>query len=101
MWSSATLYDDETINRRVSWFKQCKQQYPAPGVKDIISFHLNGGEGDQANDLRMNRDGKLSTLSITAMEISNQQGKMKYIDLSDGNTKDAGLTFKKSRVESQ
>jgi uncharacterized protein with NRDE domain len=101
MWSSATLYDDVTINKRLSWFKQWKQKYAAPAIEDIIAFHLNGGDGDHANDLRMSRDGQLSTLSITAMEISRQQGKMKYMDLSDGSTKDVGIIFKKSRVESQ
>jgi hypothetical protein len=101
MWSSATLYDDDVMGKRLSWFKEWQRKHPAPGMKDIIRFHLTGGDGDVSNDLRMNRDGQMSTLSITSMELSRLSGMMKYIDLADNDTREIGLTFKQTRVASQ
>jgi uncharacterized protein with NRDE domain len=101
MWSSATLYDDDIMHRRTSWLNEWRKKHPAPGIKDIMQFHLTGGEGDQSNDLRMNRNGEMSTLSITAMKLSRQSGMMKYLDLADNNSSEIGLTFRQTRVTSQ
>ena len=101
IWSSATLYDENIMQKRLSWFDQWKQKHPFPDLTEIVQFHLQGGDGDQSNDLRMNRDGMYSTLSVTAMEISNRAGRMRYIDLSDYTTDEKALIFKKRVVESQ
>ena len=82
-WSSATLYDTGTINKRKSWFENWQQVCPNPSMEDIIQFHLHAGDGDTQNDLRMNRDGKLLTVSVTAMEIAEEKSTMQYIDLQD------------------
>jgi hypothetical protein len=101
MWSSSTLYDDSAVEKRLSWFNQWRQQNPQPDLNEVIRFHLEGGDGDEWNDLRMNRSTEFSTLSITAMELSRHAGKMRYIDLGDQASSEYRLTFKKAVVESR
>ncbi|MEJ0104483.1 MAG: hypothetical protein WDO19_18800 [Bacteroidota bacterium] len=44
-------------------------------------FHQFTGDGDNHNDLAMNRDGKVFTVSITGVEIADQKAMMTYLDL--------------------
>jgi len=83
IWSSVTLYDPEIISRRQSWFVKWQQKNANPTLDDIIQFHLSGGEGDGENDLRMNRDNQMLTVSVTGMEINSETSTMKYLDLRD------------------
>lgn len=83
IWSSCTLYSDEIIEKRSSWFDEWIQQHPQPVEEEILHFHLFTGDGDDRNDLRMNRDGKEFTVSVTSMEISAEKVNMKYHDLQN------------------
>ena len=82
-WSSVTLYDAGITATRKTWFDNWLQLFPAPSMEDILQFHLSAGDGDTKNDLRMNRDGKMLTVSVTAMEINDNNAIMQYIDLQD------------------
>jgi hypothetical protein len=84
IWSSSTLYDEEVILRRKQWFKQWLSQTKNITSEKIRLFHEMGGEGDERNDLRMNRDGKLSTISITGIELLATKAIMHYRDLKAG-----------------
>ena len=84
IWSSATLYPDEVINKRKQWFSQWLADHPSPSQKDIFSFHQFAGDGDAQNDVLMNRDGQMLTVSITGVEISRYKAAMQYWDLQDG-----------------
>lgn len=68
MWSSSTLYDKNAIIKRNEWFRNWLIRCPEPGLPDLIHFHRFGGEQDLYNGLVMNRDYKVQTLSITAIE---------------------------------
>jgi len=68
IWSSVTLYTSDTIHKREQWFKNWLDQHPQPTVSDILTFHLFGGEGDSENDIRMNRDNTMFTVSVTSIE---------------------------------
>ena len=46
-----------------------------------MQYHLRGGEGDAHNDLRMNRDNRLLTVSITALALLPGGCRMRYHDL--------------------
>jgi uncharacterized protein with NRDE domain len=81
IWSSVTLYDDEIIQKREQWFKEWLAKNPQPTMRDILNFHLFTGDGDMHNDLRMNRNNEMLTLSVTGMEINNDKGTMQYYDL--------------------
>ena len=83
IWSSVTLYSEETISKRKKWFDDWMSENKTVSQSDIIHFHQFTGDGDTNNDLRMNRDGKVFTVSITSMVIGNNGIKMDYIDLKN------------------
>jgi Transport and Golgi organisation 2 len=95
-WSSVTLYDAAIIARRKTWFDKWLQLSPAPSMEAIIQYHLSAGDGDTQNDLRMNRDGKMLTVSVTAMEISYNKSIMQYIDLQDNTRSTHSFNFTKA-----
>jgi uncharacterized protein with NRDE domain len=97
-WSSVTLYDAEVITRREAWFADWLRQHPHPSASDITNFHLFGGDGDTHNNLRMNRDGIMLTVSITSMEISRRSGVMQYLDLQDNTDTTNEILFTKAPV---
>jgi uncharacterized protein with NRDE domain len=96
IWSSVTLYDEAVISKRNSWFHNWLKKQPAPSIDDIIQFHLSAGDGDANNDLRMNRDGKLLTVSVTAIEINEDKSIIKYLDLQDNTDVTQELIFTKA-----
>ena len=81
IWSSVTLYDEAVVIRRRQWFREWLGKHPYPTQQEILDFHRFGGEGDNHNDLRMNRDGKMLTVSITGIKITNDLAVMRYVDL--------------------
>lgn len=81
MWSSCTLYNDEVISKRNTWFEQWLEENPRPTQADILNFHQFTGDGDVQNDLMMNREGEMFTVSITSVELSPKSAKMEYLDL--------------------
>jgi hypothetical protein len=93
IWSSVTLYDEEVRTRREKWFNEWMLSNPDPSLEDIMDFHQVTGEGDQYNDLLMNRDGQLYTVSITGMEMEAGYGRMLYKDLRQGFEHFSGLSL--------
>jgi len=81
IWSSVTLYEEAVQHRRRQWFARWRQQCPQPEPADILQYHLQGGEGDTRNDLRMNRNDVLLTVSITGMTLLPGECRMQYMDL--------------------
>ena len=84
IWSSVTLYDEEVRAKRREWFAAWQKKHPHPATEDLLHFHEFAGEGDEYNSLRMNRDGKLLTVSITCIEIMKDNATMHYKDLNAG-----------------
>lgn len=84
IWSSVTLYDDTIRKKRGHWFAGWLNQHPCPDQKSIIQFHRFAGEGNKYEDLFMNRNGEVRTVSITGLEISNRKGIMNYNDFLAG-----------------
>jgi hypothetical protein len=78
--SSTTLYTPEIIQNRETWFKQWLQENPNYDNKQIIDFHLFGGQNDENSNLVMHRKDKL-TVSITAISKYEKENKMVYRDL--------------------
>jgi hypothetical protein len=52
----------------------------------MITFHHTGGEGDVANDIKMNRNDSLKTISITQFEVSDENFLIRYEDLFTNKT---------------
>ena len=99
IWSSVTLYEPEVISRRQLWFEKWLAQNPGPSLDDIIQFHLSGGDGDSQNDLRMNREDQMLTVSVTGLEITHDQAMMKYLDLRDNSNDTFNLPIVKAVIE--
>lgn len=83
IWSSVTLYDEQVIAKRRQWFADWLQQQSAPGQEDILYFHQFTGDGDCHNDLKMNRDGKVFTVSVTSAIIQRAAASVTYLDLKN------------------
>ena len=96
IWSSATLYDAEVMRRRERWFAEWLEGKPAPGGDDILDFHLTAGEGDSCNGLLMERSGEVCTVSVTAMELRPDAGRMLYLDLKGPSRHVESIPFKSS-----
>ena len=93
IWSSVTLYDEETVAKRRNWFDEFILKNKQPSQEDIFHFHHFGGEGDTENDIRMNRDGFLYTVSITGIELDTEKALIKYIDLKNEQSYTNSFTF--------
>jgi hypothetical protein len=46
-----------------------------------MGFHSTAGSGDSYNDLLMNRDGRISTVSITSLHLSASKSSFSYLDI--------------------
>ncbi|WP_276500372.1 NRDE family protein [Terrimonas pollutisoli] len=86
IWSSVTLYDSDTIEKREKWFVDFLKLHGEPTQKDILEFHRFAGDGDPDNDLLMERDGMFSTVSITNILLTSDRASMKYIDIKNNRT---------------
>lgn len=93
IWSSVTLYSPEIIAKRAGWFEEWLHVHPSPTQTEILDFHRFTGEGDAHNDLLMNRDGLISTVSITSIKISSSLASMVYQDLKQNKTFEKELFF--------
>lgn len=81
IWSSVTLYDQEVIQKREGWFAGWLLDNPDPGQETILRFHQFTGDGDRYNDLLMNRDDRMLTVSITSLRYGGGGGRMTYLDI--------------------
>jgi hypothetical protein len=96
IWSSVTLYDEGTISKRKKWFAEWLHQTPFPSQNDVLNFHQFTGDGDRHNDLLMNRDGFVFTVSITSVEINENTAFMKYVDIRNQLEHQHELAFTKA-----
>lgn len=96
IWSSVTLYDRQTINKREKWFETWLNNNLQPSQNDILHFHEFTGDGDAGNDLRMQREGKVCTVSISSLAISEDVISMQYLDLKQDQVFREAMTLEKS-----
>ena len=99
IWSSATLYDEAVISKRKKWFNSWIGKNNMPVQEDILHFHQFTGDGDSHNDLMMNRDGKVFTVSVTSMAITENAVNMQYLDLKNNQSHGHELVFEKSMID--
>lgn len=79
-WSSVTLYSDEVIQERELWFKKWQKQHALFEGDDVLDFHSFGGKGDVENDLIINRNDELQTVSVTQIQKTSEQFLINYWD---------------------
>jgi uncharacterized protein with NRDE domain len=93
IWSSSTLYDSEVRKKRELWFAKWLNKTPTPHQEEVLNFHRFAGDGDEQNDLFMNRDGNVFTVSITGICIDAESGSMVYNDLQSGTITEHTIEF--------
>lgn len=86
IWSSVTLYTPETIQKRTTWFNRFLLDNQPLSTAKMIHFHHTGGDGDINNDIKMNRENTLKTISITQFEVSDENFLIRYEDLFTNKT---------------
>jgi hypothetical protein len=104
IWSSVTLYSPGIIARRRQWFEDWMDKNPNPGPEEILQFHRFNGDGDKANAILMNRDDRLLTVSITALQLDSKKAGLCYFDLASDQSFRQDLVLKKAnpiRYQSQ
>ena len=84
IWSSATLYTSEIINKRKKWFDEWLAKTPVPTATSIFSFHHFAGDDDKKNNILMNRNDEMLTISITGIDMRMDAATMQHFDLKDG-----------------
>jgi len=83
IWSSATLYDAEVKRKREQWFSDWLTENKSPAQNSILSFHRFAGDGNNSTDLLMNREGQVYTVSITSIELDNENATIQYLDIKN------------------
>ncbi len=81
IWASATLYTPEYIAKRATWFEEWLSAYKSYWPNAIIDFHHTGGEGSKYNDIVMNREGIVQTVSVTCAVRTSTGFEIIYEDL--------------------
>jgi len=72
IWSSVTLYDNDMINERHGWFSNWIASQAHVTQQNILNFHSNTQTENKEFGLRISRNNKISTTSITSLCIQNQ-----------------------------
>jgi uncharacterized protein with NRDE domain len=95
IWSSSTLYNEDTKQLRQSWFDQWLTDNSEYSPESILKFHKSAGVGNPEIDLIMSRvNSKTCTISITQVIKSEHNISLIYEDRILSNTKNATLKIK-------
>jgi hypothetical protein len=86
IWSSATLYSTEIINKRRQWFENWLKTTPAITRDAILQFHRFAGDGNMTHNLMMEKENETRTVSITQIIIEKSSISMHYWDALDDKT---------------
>jgi len=81
IWSSVTLYSEKMINERHGWFKNWILSKEKITGQDIFDFHFNSQNHNNEYGLRISRNNKISTTSITSLCLEEQRAIFRHYDL--------------------
>jgi len=98
IWSSATLYEQPVQQKRKGWFENWIADRNDFDLDAIMEFHLHTGDGDMHNDLLMNREGVVFTVSITGLELGPSKGEIRYLDTRNLQMSRLSLYFSKESI---
>ncbi len=84
LWASATLYDKTQRENRKSWFEQWIKEKSIIDGDYLRAFHTSKHTDDVQNDIVMQRDNGLQTVSVTQVQYHAGQLDMQYHDLISG-----------------
>ncbi len=89
-WSSCTLYDDEVILKRQVEFNRLLSE-SSSRINELKKIHLEGKIGDSTNDFVMDRNGIVSTISLTQVEKLEKSISIYFNDLISGESRELHL----------
>lgn len=92
IWSSAQLYSPAIIRARETWFETWLRNKPLT-AETMADFHHNGGIGDLANDLVMNRQEMVKTVSISQSAWTGHSNQVHHWNLE--NNQESSYIFSK------
>jgi hypothetical protein len=84
LWASATLYGKTQRENRKMWFEQWIKKKSIIDGDYLRSFHTSKHTDDVQNDIVMQRDNGLQTVSVTQVQYHAGQLDMQYHDLISG-----------------
>jgi hypothetical protein len=88
IWSSATLYDPLAIENRKSWFlEHLEKSKRNISSENMLDFHLNGGNNDQRNSIKLKRSEGIETVCITQLEIQKHSKCLYFNNLTNNTSK--------------
>ncbi len=93
IWASARLFGEEAQTKREDWFADWLKRHPEPTREAILDFHRYTGDGDSWNDLVMNRDNLVRTVSISSILKSSGHIHFLYEDLLRDQRKEAKINL--------
>lgn len=81
IWSSVTLYSEKMINERHGWFENWILSREKTTPQDIFDFHFNTQKQNIEYGLRISRNTKIFTTSITSLCLDEQRATFRHYDL--------------------
>lgn len=81
IWSSSTLYSKEIREQRKVWFTTFIKESNNPSSDEILHFHQFTEAENKEYGLQINRNNTLKTISITQCQVTQNNIKMRYLDL--------------------
>ena len=80
IWSSATLYSDDVIERRRKLFRKFIDGDSGIAAPDVVDFHSNNHD-DFENGFIIDRESGLKTFSVTQVVLNRDEAVMRHLDL--------------------
>lgn len=81
IWSSVTLYDQNTQQQREEWFVDWLKINAHVPDFNIANFHYSRHGNDSENDILMKRSSGIQTLSISQIRCQDNKSSFRYLDL--------------------
>lgn len=83
IWSSSTLYTPEMTLKRALWYKNHIADKTIFTSEDADFIHRKGTVGDPTQDYIMNRDNIVRTISISRVNVDEEQVSFRFENLID------------------
>jgi uncharacterized protein with NRDE domain len=81
IWASATLYNEQQRKSRKNWFSKFLNETQSLDNEAILRFHTGSFTDDKSEDIVMQRDNVLKTISVSQINISENNSNFYYKDL--------------------
>jgi uncharacterized protein with NRDE domain len=81
IWASSTLYDKEQRKMRKKWFADFILKNQKPDSASLFNFHTGSYTKNKKEDIVMQRNNELKTVSVSQINISKNQNSFIYRDI--------------------